>query len=373
MKLAFWFSAILVFYAYLGYWGWLWIVSRVRPKPLRRGAYLPFVSVVMIVHNEENTLPSKMQNLLGLDYPQDRVKFVIVSDGSRDSTELILLEAQKDLRCHVLIFSERKGKACRLNSALQIAKGEIVLFVDARQDIERDGLRILMENFADDSVGCASGELMLGDAASGETERKMGIYWQIEKKIRELESASGSVVGATGALYAARRALLVPIPLDTILDDVLLPLHVARQGARVVFDPRARAWDSPDLGSGREFGRKVRTLTGNYQLLQLAPWLLGRENPLRFRFVSHKLLRLIVPFALATMLLTSLAVPHAFYRTAFVCQSIFYVLSLFALTDLRPGPFARAANAAFALIVLNAAAIVAFSNFVTGRKEVWVR
>jgi poly-beta-1,6-N-acetyl-D-glucosamine synthase len=373
MKIAFWFSALLIFYTYLGYAGWLWIVSRIHPKPLRRGAYLPFVSVVMIARDEENTLPNKLQNLTALGYPRDRLEFVIVSDGSSDSTERILCDAQKDLRYHALTFSEGKGKACRLNSAIQMAKGEIVLFVDARQEIERDALRILMEDFAEDSVGCVSGELMLGDAASGETEKGMGIYWRIEKKIRELESASGSVVGATGALYAARRSLLLPIPADTILDDVLLPLMIARQGARVAFNPRARAWDRPDLGAGREFSRKVRTLTGNYQLLQIAPWLLRTENPLRFRFISHKLLRLMVPFALATTLLTSLAVPQPFYRAAFVCQLIFYALGLFALIDMRPGPLARVANAVFTLIVLNTAALVAFSNFVTGRKQVWVR
>jgi len=230
-----------------------------------------------------------------------------------------------------------------------------------------------MENFSEPTVGCVSGELMLGDAASGEAEEGMGIYWRVEKTIRELESASGSVVGATGALYAARRALLVPLPPDTILDDVFLPLHVARQGARVVFDGRARAWDNPDLGAGREFRRKVRTLTGNYQLLQIAPWSLGGGNPLRFRFISHKLLRLLVPFALAVTLVASLAVPEPLYRLALVCQLFFYGLSLLALTGAQLGPLARVANAALTLIVLNTAAVVAFANFLTGRKEVWVR
>ena len=127
----------------------------------------------------------------------------------------------------------------------------------------------------------------------------MGLYWRIEKRVRELEAASGSVVGATGALYAVRRELVPEVPAETILDDVFIPMNVARKGLRVGFDPRARAWDTPDLGREREFRRKVRTLTGNYQLLQLAPWLLRRENPLRFDFISHKLTRLVVPFASA--------------------------------------------------------------------------
>jgi poly-beta-1,6-N-acetyl-D-glucosamine synthase len=106
----------------------------------------------------------------------------------------------------------------------------------------------------------------------------MGLYWRIEKKIRELESASGSVVGATGAIYCARRELLDPLPEGTILDDVLLPMQVVRKGARVIFDSRARAWDVAGPRGSREFSRKVRTLSGNYQLLQLAPWLLSSKT-----------------------------------------------------------------------------------------------
>ena len=372
MRTAFWVSAAVVFYSYLGYVAWLWVSSRVRPYPLRRGVCFPFVSVVMVVRDEEGTLPRKIENLSGLDYPPDRLEFVLVSDGSRDGTEKILSEAAKDPRWRVLNFAEQKGKASRLNEALSVARGEIVLFVDARQEIERDALRRLMENFADEAVGCASGELMLGDPASGEAERGMGIYWQAEKKIRVLESASGSVVGATGALYAARKALLAPLPPETILDDVFLPLHVARH-ARVVFDERARAWDSADLGAGREFRRKVRTITGNYQLLQIAPWVVGAGNPLRFRFISHKLLRLLSPFALATMLVTSALVAQPFYRVAFLLQLFFYALSLVALTGSQRGPVVRVGNAALTLIVLNTAALVAFANFLTGRKEVWIR
>jgi cellulose synthase/poly-beta-1,6-N-acetylglucosamine synthase-like glycosyltransferase len=311
--------------------------------------------------------------LASLNCPPERLEFVVVSDGSTDRTAEILSEAAKDGRFRILIAPDPKGKACRLNEALAVATGEIVVFMDARQEIEPDAVRLLLENFMDSTVGCVSGELMLGDAASGEAEKRMGLYWRIEKKIRALESASGSVVGATGALYAARRSLLVPIPPETILDDVLLPLYVSRQGSRVIFDGRARAWDDPDLGSEKEFRRKVRTLTGNYQLLQIAPWVLSGTNPLWFRFVSHKLLRLAVPFTLAALLVSSVAIPENFYRGAFVLQLAFYALGLLALSNRPRGPVARLANAVLALVVLNTAAVVAFANFVTGRKEVWIR
>jgi cellulose synthase/poly-beta-1,6-N-acetylglucosamine synthase-like glycosyltransferase len=266
-----------------------------------------------------------------------------------------------------------RGKACGLNDAFEWVQGEIVLFTDARQLIEASALRILVESFADPDVGCVSGELMLGDPSAGETETGMGLYWRVEKVVRELESASGSVVGATGALYAVRRELLPEVPAGTILDDVYIPLEVVRQGKRVLFEPRARAWDSPDLGGGVEFARKVRTLSGNYQLLHLSPWILSARNPILLRFISHKLLRLAVPFALMALLVASMVLSGAVYRSALVLQGLFYGLSLLAGLRLSRGPLARIADAAFTFVVLNGAAALAFVNFLTGRKAVWIR
>jgi hypothetical protein len=150
-------------------------------------------------------------------------------------------------------------------------------------------------------------------------------------------------------------------------------MQVIRQGRRVVFDGRAQAWDSPDLGGHREFARKVRTLSGNYQLLQIAPWLLSKENSLRFEFVSHKLMRLVVPFALAVALVTSCFLPQPLYRVAMVLQLAFYSLSVIGLAHLEKGPVAKLADAALTFVLLNTAALVAFKNFVTGRRAVWVR
>jgi biofilm PGA synthesis N-glycosyltransferase PgaC len=311
--------------------------------------------------------------LLTLDYPPDKMEVVVVSDGSSDSTAVILEQFAANARVRMFLKPESQGKALGLNDAIKLASGEILLFTDARQQIEPAALRLLVENFGDPSVGCASGELMLGDPASGEAGKGMGLYWRIEKKIREMESASASVVGATGAIYCARRNLLGPLPAGTILDDVLIPMQVVRHGSRVIFDSRARAWDSPDLGGSREFARKVRTLSGNYQLLQLAPWLMSSTNSIRFEFISHKLSRLTVPFALLALLSASLLMPQPWYRAALVAQLAFYAVSMLAMAGVKFGPLSRIADAARTFVVLNSAAFVAFVNFVTGRKAVWVR
>ncbi len=373
MRFVFWGAAALITYTYAGYPGWLWLRSRWRQRQVRRAPCSPSVSIVMVVRNEEQVLERKLENLLTMDYPAELTQLIVVSDGSTDRTEAILRSYAANPRVNVVLNQLPRGKASGLNDAVQLAQGDVVIFTDARQKIEPAALARLVENFADPQVGCVSGELMLGDPNAGEIRKGVGLYWRIEKQIRQLEAASGSLVGASGALYAVRRHLLAPLPPEAILDDVYLPMQVARQGARVLFDPRAKVWDNPDLGSGQEFARKVRTLTGNYQLLQVAPWLLSSENPIRFEFVSHKVLRLIAPFALAALLLASVLIAGSVYKVALGLQLVFYALGVLGVLQLRRGPIARLSDAAFTFVVLNTAALVAFANFVTGRKVVWAR
>ena len=373
MRWVFWGAAALIAYTYAGYPLWLWLRYQLRPMPVLSGFFQTFVSIVMVVRNEERVLAQKLENLFGLDYPAEQIEIIVVSDGSTDGTEAILQEYARRPNVHAVMNQLSRGKASGLNDAFKLTHGEIVIFTDARQQIDPSGLKVLLSNFADPQVGCVSGELMLGDSRAGEKNQGMGLYWRVEKIVRELESASGSVVGATGAFYGVRSELLSAVPPETLLDDVLIPMQVVKAGKRVIFEPRARAWDVPDLGAEKEFARKVRTLSGNYQLLQMLPWLWSGANPIRFEFISHKILRLLVPFALVAALLASACLPQPFYRGAFLMQAAFYGLSLIGMARMKIGPVARAADAAFTFVVLNTAAMVAFANFVTRRKVAWTR
>ena len=235
----------------------------------------------MAVRNGENDLARKLQNLQELDYPADLVEIVVVSDGSTDRTNEILGNfASSSLRS--ILLPEHVGKAEALNRAVEISSGDIVVFMDVRQRVAIDSVRRLVENFADARVGCVSGELVLSDGEES-TQRGVGSYWKIEKSIRQWESASGSTVGATGAIYAVRRSLVPQLPAGLILDDVFIPMEVARRGARVIFEPRALAWDHLPARPKQEFRRKVRTLFGNYQLLRVCPWLLSATESASIR------------------------------------------------------------------------------------------
>jgi biofilm PGA synthesis N-glycosyltransferase PgaC len=372
MKLLFWSSASLIFLAYSGYPISLYFRARFWPRPVRRASTFPRVTIALAVHNEEKNLPGKLLNLAALDYPADRLEVIVISDGSTDETNKILAAWQNSGR-RAVILPEHRGKANALNHGMAEAQGEIICFTDARQTIAPDGLQNLVANFADPSVGCASGDITLGNPTTGAPMNGLGVYWRMETHMRRWEGALGSLVGAAGCFYAVRKNLVVRFPVETILDDVYLPVHIARQGKRVVFESSARGWDYTHDNQRREFRRKVRTITGNYQLLQLAPWLLTTSNPVRFHFFCHKVLRLAAPFAFACLLISSLLTPGPFYRAAFVLQVCGYASAIMALLRPRVGVLSRMGDFSLAFLVLNAAAIVALLYFVTGKKQVWAR
>jgi cellulose synthase/poly-beta-1,6-N-acetylglucosamine synthase-like glycosyltransferase len=310
------------------------------------------------VHNEEKNLPGKLLNLAALDYPADRFEIIVVSDGSTDETNKIVSEWQKS-GCRAVILPEHRGKANGLNHGMAGAQGEIICFTDARQRIASDSLRNLVANFADPSVGCASGELILREDANTPLSDGVGLYWRLEKNIRNWEGLAGSTVGATGAFYAVRKDLLLPLPEGTILDDIYIPFQVARKGSRVIFDRRAVLWDDSTPTRKQEFRRKVRTLAGTYQLLLVAPWVLTSANPLRLRFVCHRLLRLLVPFALLGVFVSAVWLRQGIYELALVLQVVLYTLAALSALRAQVGFLSRMSNISLAFVLLNTAAAVA--------------
>jgi cellulose synthase/poly-beta-1,6-N-acetylglucosamine synthase-like glycosyltransferase len=367
MKLLFWICLFLTAYAYFGYALCLWLLSALRRRPVLRRSIEPAVSILIAARNEEACLPAKLENLRLLNYPQNRLQIVIVSDGSTDRTADILRQHASSIV--PVLLDATNGKAFALNQAVQRASGEVLVFLDARQTVDPDAISELASCFADSTVGAVSGELLLEPSLNAAADA-LGLYWKIEKAVRKLESATGSVVGVTGAIYAIRRELYTEMPTGTILDDVFIPMHIARMGKRVILQSSAIARDRLFHDKGKEFSRKVRTLTGNYQLLQLAPWLLSPANPLLFRFLSHKLLRLLIPLLLILMLIACAISSGSFYRSVFWFQILFYALAASGTASPSVRRFKPVAIA-HTFVLLNLAAALAFYNFVAGRNRVW--
>lgn len=374
MRMLFWVSALTIGYVCVGYpvllAVWALVVKcrqagqdgregREGPNGLER---LPGVSIVIAARNEARRLPARLDNLLALDYPADRRQIIVVSDGSTDRTLEALAAFEGLIDVVAIPFG---GKARALNAGVARASHPILVFTDARQRFASDSLKALVTPFGDDAVGGVTGELVLDCESASDrrrglnrrvaaianawmtagsdrrvTERRglvaspiaegVSFYWKYEKQLRRLESAIGSTLGATGAIYALRRSLWRDLPDETILDDVLAPMRAVLAGRRVVFEERAKAFDRTPPDSHAESRRKVRTLAGNVQILWLEPRLLiPFVNPVWFQYYSHKLGRLAVPYVFLTVFAANIALAGTgnFYAAALAGQCIFYLLA----------------------------------------------
>ena len=379
IEMLFWISVAGILYTYLGYPVAVWLLARLQKREVSKAEIKPRVSIVVACHNEQEFIERRINNLIECDYPPGLREIIVVSDGSTDFTAQI---ARRYFSYGVKLFAyeKQRGKATALNVGVEIATGDIILFADARQSFEPEVIKAIVANFADLNVGAVSGELLLDGGENASIGEGVGLYWKYEKWIRKSESAFSSVIGATGAIYAIRRELWSPLPENTILDDVYTPMGIALKGHRVVFEETARAHDVTAESAGREFTRKVRTLTGNYQLCQLMPRVLVPNNALLFQFFSHKLMRLASPIFFLFLLATNLIVAAGssggaklFYQVAGAAQLIFYCGVFAGGYLLKHNHRIRLLNFAYVFSLMNAAALVGLIYFVFGKRNVWAR
>jgi poly-beta-1,6-N-acetyl-D-glucosamine synthase len=362
MTLVFWVSVSFIAYVYVGYPLLLLVWSRIRnrdrgslvaDRDLRAAdSELPTVSIIVAARNEATRLAARIDNLLALDFPAARRQIIVVLDGATDESHAVLRRYGSAVD---VIHIPPGGKAAALNAGAAVARHDILVFADARQRFADDALRELLAPFEDATIGGVTGELLLDAEAvlfsnhrrrpdrrttrRATSERRqprtstigdgVGLYWRYEKALRRMESSVGSTLGATGAIYAIRRASWTSLPPKTLLDDVLVPMRVVMNGHRVVFSERARAFDRAADDADVEARRKIRTLAGNFQLLMLEPQLLMPwRNPLWLQFVSHKLGRLLVPYALLALFASSLALAERpVYAAVVAAQVAFYLLA----------------------------------------------
>ena len=371
MKTIFWLSLAGILYTYAGYPIAMWLVARLRPHPWIFAPITPSVSVVLAVHNGAALLPRKIQHLLQLDYGNVK-EIIIVSDGSTDGTAELLLGEHHPL-LKPIVLKEHGGKAVAVNAGVAQATGDVILFVDIRPEIAPAAIQQLVGNFADPKVGCVAGELILRREGHDATSAAVGgLYWRYEQWIRKCESAVDSPVGVYGGFYAIRRELAVQQPPGVILDDMFQPLSIIRQGYRSVLDVNANVYDTWPETAGIEFHRKVRTLAGNFQLFRLAPWTLTLQNRVLFQLVSHKVMRLIVPYLMVLVLVSTLALSPGspMYAVLAAIQIFGVALAILGLRFEIP-VLHRVASPASALLLLNAAAVVGFYKFLFTHGPLW--
>lgn len=361
-------SALVTVYIYFGYPLLIFVLAKLRPRPIARADATPSMTLVIPTYNEEAVIERKLRNALALDYPRDQLEVLVVSDGCTDSTCAIVRRFEQ-VR---LIELPRGGKAAALNRGASEARGEVLVLTDANVELASDALRILARAFADPEVGGVSGKKKYVMRKGGDTtELGENLYWRWDQWQKTLESAIGSIFAADGTLYAVRRSLYVPIDDPAQADDIAISARVVLQGYRLVFDPEAIAYEEAPVEGADEFRRKVRVTNHSVRALLNLGKALWTSGFYSVELLSHKLVRHLIPFFLITLLAANvfLARDSHLFRLALVLQGVFYLLAIAgALLRHRPGGALKVFSVPYYFCLVNAAALFGVLSIARGRR-----
>jgi biofilm PGA synthesis N-glycosyltransferase PgaC len=368
-------AVALIAYTFAGYPALVAALARMRPRPARADRRLePHVSLIVVAHNEQAVIAERLRNCLELDYPRERLQLIVVADGSDDQTAAI---ARGFADVHVLHQPERRGKLHAMNRAAALAGGEVLVFSDANNRYGHDALRELVAPFADPAVGVVTGRKAIDDGSGRPLDQAEGLYWRYESRLKEWESASGSVTAVAGEIIAFRREAFPDAPAGTVVDDFAQAMLAAAAGWRIVYAPGALSLEVASATLGDEATRRARIVSGRGQaLVRLLP-LVARRNPrYAFQVVSHKGLRPLVPWAIVAAAVSSgsVARQRRWARAAVAAQAAFYGAAAAGLVAERNGRRTRLLYLPYWFCRMNLATLTGLANFLRGRDDsLWVR
>jgi cellulose synthase/poly-beta-1,6-N-acetylglucosamine synthase-like glycosyltransferase len=357
-------------YVYFGYPFIVALLSYIRPKKVKKSFIEPTVSIVISAYNEEANIYEKIQNALDLDYPKDKIEIIVASDASTDRTD----EIAKSFEAEGVVLlrqTARKGKTAAQNAAVTRAKGDIIMFSDANNFIDKNAIRKIVQNFADPEVGCVQGVMQWVSDEDSLTGSGGELFWDYETRLKRSESQLGSLIGVSGFLYAVRKDKYRPLPEDS-LSDFLIALEIYRRGYRTVLEPEAVAREKIYERTGAEFRVRVRTSLRAFRVMAKASWAINpfRYPKLAWQLISHKVLRYAVPLFMFFFLLSSILSSGVLYRVSLFGQIIFYGLAIVGYHFRTKSNKNRLLYIPFYFCLVNFASLVAIIEVMRGKKYV---
>lgn len=380
----FWSALAVLAYAYLIYpllMGLISLLKRVfRPSSPLEAGFLPPVTLVIAAYNEGEILAQKLENCFSLQYPEGRLRVLVVADGSTDHTAEVV---SRFPGAELLHEPERRGKLAALNRAMGFVRTGLVVFSDANNRLNSEALLRMMPHFARPRTGAVAGEKRVVSGDDATSTKGEGLYWKMESLLKKWDSDFYTTVGAAGELYAMRTSLYTPLPPDTLIEDFVQTLLLCAKGYRVQYEPDAWSVESSSLSLAEERERKIRITAGAFQAMVLLKKL---YNPLRhplllFQLISHRYLRwTLCPLALPLLLLANLAIclpdpgAHNFYTLTLMLQGIFYLLGALGWMASRNGKAPALFHIPFYFIFMHFAVFGGFARFLRGNlKPAWAR
>jgi cellulose synthase/poly-beta-1,6-N-acetylglucosamine synthase-like glycosyltransferase len=369
----FWGCAALIGYAYIVYpvllvtLGWL-RRALAAPRELN-DADLPSVSVLVVAHNEESVIRERIDNLLALEYPKDKLELVIASDSSRDRTVDIVNE-YSGRGIQLIAFTERTGKSAVLDAVIPRLKGSIAVLSDANTMMEPPAVRRLVRWFQNPKVGVVCGKLVLTDPVTGTNVDSL--YWRFETLLKRSEGRLGALLGANGGIYAIRRSVFQGLSHDTIVDDFVIPLLArVRTSCAIIYDESAIACEETPPEIAVEFRRRARIGAGGFQSLAvLWPLLDPRNGWIALTFFSHKVLRWLCPFFLIGLVAANLVlVNKGFYGVSLLAGIVLAAVALLGQYLSFGSSAGRALRLTTMFATMNAALLVGFFRWASGRQR----
>ncbi|HXH19992.1 MAG TPA: glycosyltransferase family 2 protein [Chitinophagales bacterium] len=376
----FWTCLSLVIYTYIGYAMLLFLLVRVKKffsrqkKWNENQLYLPEVTVLVAAYNEADFIEEKIKNCLAFDYPEDKIHFLFITDGSDDGTPE---RVKKYPQIQLLHQPERKGKIAATNRAMPFVKTPVVVFTDANTAVNKEAIRNMVKHYADKKTGVVSGEKRIlmkeKDTASGAGE---GIYWKYESKLKKWDSELYSVVGAAGELFSIRTELFQPVPQDTIVEDFYMTLSIAKRGYRIAYEPEAYAMEGPSASVSEELKRKIRIAAGGMQAIVRLSSLLNpfKYGLLSFQYISHRVLRwTLAPLSLPLLFISNIILAWQnswFFKFFLAAQILFYVLALIGFLLEQQKIKLKAFFVPYYFFIMNYAVYAGFFRAVKGSQSV---
>lgn len=364
IQFIFWLSFLFIIYTYFGYPVMLGILAFLWGKPVQKGDVTPSVSFIITAYNEERLMPGKIENTLAQDYPKEKLEIIVASDCSTDKTDQIV-QSYKSNRVSLVRVSRRLGKENAQKHAIDVARGEILVFSDVATILDPSGVRNIVMSFNDATVGCVSSVDRFLDP-EGNVNNGEGVYVRYEMFLRKLESKISTLVGLSGSFFAARKEVCQSWATDRPSDFNTL-INSVKHGYRGVCDGNAVGYYRGLSENSREFNRKVRTVVRGLRVFMRSLPMVNvcRYGLFSWQLISHKLCRWTIPFALALLFVSNvlLAGIAVFYSSIFLLQTCFYVLAIIGSWSRSDRPILRIPS--FFLLV-NLSILVAWYKYIRG-------